>query len=211
MIGGRRAEQVPYPPSVPDVASAAPVAPVRSASPEDLPPVDGTGPRVPRRPPTRSGRLELLLLESCGVRFALPCTSVLERLPAVPVSPLPLAPPCVEGIVHVEGRLLPVLDVGRRLGLRRAPQRPGDQIVIAQAGTRHVALRSEGPALVLDLDAGKLEAPRLHSSILGDADGFTSLGEDRFLIHDLRAFLNEMDAAELDVALSAWETDEGPA
>ena len=74
--------------------------------------------------------------------------SVVERiLQAVEVTPLPLAPDIVMGVVDVRGQVLPVVNMRRRFGLAEGPVEPSDQFIIANTGKRLVLVvmdRSRG-------------------------------------------------------------------
>jgi purine-binding chemotaxis protein CheW len=62
----------------------------------------------------RSPERELLIFEIGASRFGLPSADVREVLRAVTIVPLPGAPPIVEGLINVRGRIVPVLDIRRR-------------------------------------------------------------------------------------------------
>ena len=72
-------------------------------------------------------------------RYALPY-SVVERIArAVEVTPLPDAPAIVRGIINVQGRVVPVVDVRVRFDLPARATALTDQIVLAQTARRQVA------------------------------------------------------------------------
>lgn len=52
-----------------------------------------------------------------GERYALPVASVREVIDAPALTRVPRAPSCVEGIVNLRGSVVPVVHLGRRLGL----------------------------------------------------------------------------------------------
>ena len=85
-------------------------------------------------------------------RYALPLAAVERTVRAVEVTPLPDAPPIVLGVIDVEGRVLPVLNIRRRFRLPEREVRPVDQFVIAQTVRRTVAL-------VIDEAQGVIERP----------------------------------------------------
>jgi chemotaxis signal transduction protein len=59
-----------------------------------------------------SSILDVVFFHLRGLRCALPTSVVREMLPAVGLTPVPLAPPVVRGIAPVRGQVLPVLDLG---------------------------------------------------------------------------------------------------
>ena len=52
-----------------------------------------------------------------GLLFGIAADAVQEVLRAQPITPLPLAPPEVAGLINLRGQIVPALDLRRRLGL----------------------------------------------------------------------------------------------
>jgi chemotaxis signal transduction protein len=59
---------------------------------------------------------DVLFFEVRGRRRALPVAVVREVLATPAVTPVPLTPPLLRGLVPVRGQVLPLLDVGAQLG-----------------------------------------------------------------------------------------------
>src|SRR5262249_2567798 len=76
-----------------------------------------------------------------GRRYGLPATEVRELVRAVAIVPLPMAPPGVEGVVNLRGRVVPVIDLRARLGLASRPVAPSDHMIVVSLGERLAALR----------------------------------------------------------------------
>lgn len=60
--------------------------------------------------------MDVVIFEVAGQRYALPAANVSEVLDPVPVTPLPYAPPFVDGLVNVAGVVVVQLDAAKRLG-----------------------------------------------------------------------------------------------
>ncbi len=88
--------------------------------------------------PASSIRLVLLTVD--GQTYALHLEAVDRIVRAVEVTPLPGAPVIVLGAIDVEGRVLPVLNLRRRLRLPEREIGPADQFLIARTERRAVAL-----------------------------------------------------------------------
>ncbi len=71
-----------------------------------------------------------LLLSLDGLRLALPVAMVERVVRAVAITPLPEAPAAIAGVINVEGRILPVIDLRQRLGLPGRPLSTADRMVI---------------------------------------------------------------------------------
>ena len=142
----------------------------------------------------------LFLLE--GHRYALPMDDVRELIRAVRLTPLPRAPAVVEGLLNLRGELLPVLDMRRRFRLPARPLSSTDHLVVARAGPRSVALRVDRAEGLLALETGQLDASPRELPGVGYVAGALKLPDGLVLLHDLRTFLSEAEALELDEALA---------
>ena len=78
----------------------------------------------------------VILLRLEGQTYALPLGCVVEVVRMAALAPVPDAPPHVLGLLDLRGRVVPVLDLRRRLGL--APAEPGlsTPICVVEAGGR---------------------------------------------------------------------------
>jgi purine-binding chemotaxis protein CheW len=65
---------------------------------------------------------------------------VREIVRAQAPTPVPDAPPFVEGVIDLRGVVVPVVDLRRRLGLPAAPLSRASRLLIASVGGRIVAL-----------------------------------------------------------------------
>lgn len=72
--------------------------------------------------------------------YALNMWEVQRIVRSVEVKPLPEVPPHVRGVVNVQGRVLPVIDLRTRFGLKSKPISLDDHFLITQAGDLSVVL-----------------------------------------------------------------------
>ena len=134
-------------------------------------------------------------------RFALPLAAVERVLRAAAVTPLPGAPPIVLGAINIQSRVLPVLNIRRRFGMRDREISPADWFLIAHAGRRAVVL-------VVDASEGLMERPQADivesTGIVPGLEhfpGVLKLDDGMALIHDLDRFLSLDEERALDEAL----------
>jgi len=73
-------------------------------------------------------------------RVALPLASVDRIVRAVEVTPLPGAPQVVLGVINVQGKVLPVINLRRRCRLQEREIETTDMLVIAHTARRAVVL-----------------------------------------------------------------------
>ena len=83
---------------------------------------------------------ELIAFQVAGQEFCIEVMSVREIRGWTPATPLPNAPPYVLGVVNLRGAVLPVIDLGARLGLGAATPSARSVLVVAWIGERLVGL-----------------------------------------------------------------------
>lgn len=146
---------------------------------------------------------EVLVFEVGGQAYGLPSGDVLELVRAVAITPLPGAPPVIEGIVNVRGRVLPVLDVRARFRLLAKPLELSDHFIVAAAGPRGVILRVDRATHLALVDERSVQPPQTLGPSATYVAGVVKLDDGLVLIHDLATFLSAAEAASLDEALLA--------
>lgn len=152
---------------------------------------------------TEKGSLDLLVFEVNAHRYALPATSVTEVVRAVAITALPGAPRVVEGVINFKGTLVPVIDIRMRFGLPAQVLAASDLMVIANSGTRLIALRCDGGASVRRGQSSEIETDPDALSTSRFVAGLAKFADGTVVIHDLAAFLSEAESAALERALSA--------
>lgn len=146
--------------------------------------------------------MTVLRFELDGRGHAIPLERVREVVRAAAVTPLPGAPPVVEGVLNVRGSVVPVLDVRRRFGYPERPLRPDDHLVVAVARQRAVILRADTATGILEVEDDRIEAAPRFAAGRELVAGVAKLEDGLVLIHDLDAFLSEAEAASLDAAIA---------
>jgi purine-binding chemotaxis protein CheW len=150
-------------------------------------------------------RIDVLVFEVAGARFAVPLDQVREVVRAVAIAPLPGAPPIVEGVIDYRGTTIPVLDLRNRFGLPAREPDPSESMVVARAGDRTVAIRVDHPDWLAAVDPSMVDESAAVTRGLRFV-GVARLPDGLALIHDLDGFLVEAEAERLDAALSESET-----
>ena len=92
--------------------------------------------------------MRFLVFELAGRRYALPAEAIEEVRDMLPVTPVPFAPPFVDGLIGAAGRVLLQIDLCRRLEqtLKTNPPPPADEsrkrreLLVVRAGDGSVAL-----------------------------------------------------------------------
>jgi len=91
--------------------------------------------------------------------FGVDVLRVQEVLRFHPMTPVPLAPEVIEGLINLRGQIVTAIDMRRRL---RLPPRAGDQTpmnMVVRTDDGAVSLLVDEIGDVLDMDEGKYEQP----------------------------------------------------
>jgi len=139
---------------------------------------------------------------------ALTLDRVQEVLRIVAVTPLPQAPPFIEGVLDLRGHVLPVVDLRARFGLPSRPYDDATHVLVAP-------LRGHPAALIVDEVLGVSLIDKSHMGI----DPSLELGLDirclsrvvqqegrLCLVLDLDKIFSEAEGAEFDAAHPARRT-----
>ena len=134
-------------------------------------------------------------------RYGLALSAVERAVRMVDVTPLPQAPQIVLGVVNVQGRVVPVVNLRRRFRLPERDFALADQLLIARTARRPVALAADAVTGVLEYSAQEAAgAPDIVPGI-EYVEGVVKLPDGLVLIHDLDRFLSLEEEAALGRAI----------
>jgi purine-binding chemotaxis protein CheW len=146
--------------------------------------------------------LDLVIFALGPQRYAIAAAHVQEVVRAVAVARLPKAPTIIEGMINVRGRVVPVLNLARRLGYSGREVELSDHFVVARAAARLVAFRAHGTATLEHVEPGLIEDACAHVPGAAHVSGIAKLPDGLVLIHDLDTFLSVAEASALEDSLS---------
>jgi len=136
-------------------------------------------------------------------RYALHLSAVERVVRAVEITLLPKAPEIVLGVINVQGRIVPVVNIRRRFRLSERELKLSDQIVIARTSRRTVALVVDAVGGVTELSGKEIVLPEEIVPQMQYVEGVVKLEDGLVLIHDLDRFLSLNEEITLDVAMNA--------
>jgi purine-binding chemotaxis protein CheW len=122
---------------------------------------------------------------------------IAEVLRPVPVTPLPSAPPFVEGIIELRGRFLPVIDLRKRFG---GGGGAAGNYVVAPLGATSVALVVDEVMGVERIPTDHIQAPPALASgrvAPGFVAGIVKWNERVYLVLDIDGVLSDAERAAL--------------
>jgi purine-binding chemotaxis protein CheW len=140
--------------------------------------------------PQKSIADKLLVFALDEQRYALRLSSV-KRIVRIPeITPLPNAPEIVLGVVNVQGKIIPVIDIRRRFRLSHRDLDLSCHLVIAGTSHRTVALVVDAAIAVIErTEEDAIVAERICPS-LSYVEGVVKLDGSLILIHNLDTFLS---------------------
>jgi purine-binding chemotaxis protein CheW len=133
--------------------------------------------------------------------YALPLHTVLRVIHAMEIRHLPEAPEIISGIINVQGRIIPVVDIRKRFVLKAKEIDPDDRIIIADTGKRQVALLVDTVTGIRDLAPGQLAIAGETLPFAEHLRGVAKIDDSLVLIYDLEQFLSPDEEQVLEQAL----------
>ena len=130
--------------------------------------------------------MEVVVFELTHTRIAIDRSAVREILALGSVTPVPLAPASVAGVVHVKGQIVPVVDMGSLFDVSAGAPRAGDRGVLVEAESCQVILYAEKISDEQNnadrVDADDIGAERIGGNPVGaDRDGAGQRGAPRLV------------------------------
>lgn len=134
-------------------------------------------------------------------RYALRLAAVDRVVRIVEINPLPQAPEIVAGVINMQGRIIPVINVRRRFRLAEREIALTDQLVIAHTARRPVGLVVDAVADVIEYSSNDIAAAEGVFPGLEYVEGVAKLPDGLVYIHDLDKFLSMEEGESLDKAM----------
>jgi purine-binding chemotaxis protein CheW len=100
-----------------------------------------------------------ILCELAGTAYAIP-SHVVQRMEMVEhVTPVPNAPPFVDGVVFSRGRVVPAVNLRRRFGFERAPYDMKTRLIVVTSAERVVGLIVDSAREFVTIPADAIQPP----------------------------------------------------
>ena len=145
--------------------------------------------------------LRWVLLKVDGQTYALHLDAVERVLRMVEVTPLPGAPDAVEGVINIQGEVVTIVSIRRRLGLSHRGVATSDSLVLAHARNRRLAIIAESVLGVVERPADAVVSVGDLAQGIQHIEGVLKTSDGLVLIHDLDRFFSPEDEQSLDLAL----------
>jgi purine-binding chemotaxis protein CheW len=130
-----------------------------------------------------SGELQLVSFKIGSEEFGVDILKVQEIIRMVEITKVPQAPIYVEGVINLRGRVIPIIDLRKRLNLELAEMDKNTRIVVVDIGGNIMGMIVDSVSEVLRLPSKTIEPPPdLVSGIDSDHISGVAKLEDRLLI-----------------------------
>jgi len=141
-------------------------------------------------------------------RYALPLARVQRVVRMIEVTPLPEAPEIVLGVIDLQGNIVPVMSMRKRFGLSEPEASLGDQLIVADTGTRSIALLVSSVSGVTERTTEEVTAMEEIVPGVQHVEGISRLEDGILFICNLDRFLSTKEERELNglLAQSAGRT-----
>lgn len=159
--------------------------------------------------PVKEGFVDFVGFRLEGQCYALPLEHVARALRMVAITPVPETPPWVIGVIDLQGRVIPVLDLRSRLRLPAREPHPDDHLLIVRIEERSIAVKTDEVTEVLEVPDREVEPPPEPVSHSRPVAAVLRRSEDLVLVLDA-AWLLPSDE-ELEQTRGLWgfsETEE---
>ncbi len=134
--------------------------------------------------------------------YALPLARVQRVVRIVEVTPLPKAPEIVLGVIDLQGNIIPVMSMRKRFGLSEPEASLSDLLIVADTGTRSIALVVNSVTGVVERTAEEITQIEKIVPGMQYVEGITTLKDGLLFIHDLDRFLSKREEQQLDGLLA---------
>lgn len=150
----------------------------------------------------------LVLFTIAGEKYAVDINSVYEIIRTQPVTRVPRAPFFVEGIINLRGKVVPIVDMRKRLGLGDVEQTKDSRIMVVDSNGESVGIIVDAVTEVLRIPADAVEPPSniIITTASGYMLGIAKRDGDMIVLLDLNRVLSKEEA--LTPMTSGRETEQ---
>jgi purine-binding chemotaxis protein CheW len=144
---------------------------------------------------------QLLVFALDDRQYALYLPAIERVVHMVEITPLPKAPEIVIGVVNMQGRIIPVVNIRKRFRLPEKETKLSDRLIIARTSTRAVALVTDSVSGIIEYPEQEVIAAEKILPGMEYVEGVVKLKDGIILIHDLDKFLSLEEENIMDDAM----------
>ena len=144
---------------------------------------------------------QMVLFDLGSETYGLDIATVHEIIRMQPITKVPKAPACVEGVINLRGKVIPVIDLGRKFGLEKAERAKNNRIVVVNIQDTTLGIIVDAVTEVLRIPTDSIE-PVSEIVTTGNSDyllGIAKLSDKMVILLALEKLLSE-DSALANIA-----------
>ena len=157
----------------------------------EMPSVDD----APERMHADGELLQLVTFNIADEEFGVDILRVQEIIRLMQITPVPRAPACIEGVINLRGKVIPVIDMRKRFNLPAIERDSQTRIIVMEFDTKIVGFLVDAVSEVLRIPAGTVEpSPAVVAGVGSEYIVGVGKLDDRLLILlDLDSMLDGMN------------------
>ncbi len=148
-----------------------------------------------------NGTVHILIYHIGEQGYGLFLSDVERTVRAVAITPVVDAPENILGFINFQGRVIPVMNMRKKLRLTERDVNLGDQFIIARTARHTVALVVDSVEGVIERSKAEVITDEKIVPGLENLKGVLKLQDGLILIHDLDRFFFQEEGENLDAAL----------
>ena len=133
-----------------------------------------------------------ILFELADTTYGVPSRAVQQVELVEHITPVPNAPPAVEGVIFSRGQVIPAVNLRVRFGFEKRPHDLRTRLIVVNAGSRVIGLIVDSAREFLSIPSSAIQPPNEAISGLKGKylEGIATLGERIILILSLDEAIN---------------------
>lgn len=141
-----------------------------------------------------------IVFELAGTTYALPSRLVQQMEMTEHITPVPNAPPAVDGVVFSRGQVIPTVNLRTRFGFERIPIDLRTRLIVVNISNRTVGLVVDSAREFISIPAEAIQPPNEAISGLSGKylDGIATLDNRMILILNLDEVINVAEIGGAD-------------
>ena len=143
--------------------------------------------------------LQLVTFNIAEEEFGVDILSVQEIIRLMQITTVPRAPACIEGVINLRGKVIPVIDMRKRFNLPAIERGSRTRIIVMEFGAKIVGFLVDAVSEVLRIPAGTVEsAPAVVSGVGSEyIKGVGKLDDRLLILLDLDSLLEGTDLSSV--------------
>ena len=145
---------------------------------------------------------QVVVFDVANEAYAVHIARVHEIIRLQQITIIPGAPPCVEGVINLRGKVIPVLDLRKRFSLHATAYTRASRIVVVEISGQTLGLIVDGVSEVLRIAPDRIEPP---SPLVMGIDsrylrGIAKLDDQLIVLLDLDQVLSAVEQQQLEAS-----------